>query len=110
MVKVVFLIMSDDEKMDLALLMAYRSLEAKRYDDLRIVLFGPSQKRLTKLEGPTRELFENLVKMGAVDSACIMYAKATGIEDSLARLGLNLVPVGERIAHYLRNGYQILTF
>jgi hypothetical protein len=110
MVKVVFLIMSGDAKMDLALLMASRSLEAKRYEDLRVILFGPSQERLMRLEGMAKDAFEKLLSAGAVDSACIAYAKASGIEDGLVKMGVRLMPAGERVAHYLNNGYHILTF
>jgi len=52
--KVLFVIMSGDEKMDLALTLAARSLDARRYEDLRVVFFGPSQERLLRLPEPSR--------------------------------------------------------
>jgi hypothetical protein len=35
--------------MDLALTLAARSLDARRYEDLKIVFFSPSQERLLRL-------------------------------------------------------------
>jgi Uncharacterized protein conserved in archaea len=52
--KALFVIMSGDEKMDLALTLAARSLDARRYEDLKVVFFGPSQERLLRLRPPGR--------------------------------------------------------
>ncbi len=110
MVKVLFLIMSGDQKMDLALRMAAASVANKRFDDLKVVFFGPSQERLLNLEGQAKEDFEALLKNGSIDSACINYAKGKGIDSSLLKLKLDLKPAGERVAYYVNNGYQVLTF
>ncbi|KUO85296.1 MAG: hypothetical protein AT709_04190 [Caldivirga sp. MG_3] len=67
MVKVVFLIMSGDQKMDLALRMAAASVANRRLEDLKIIFFGPSQEKLLNLEGQAREDFDYLLKNGAVD-------------------------------------------
>jgi len=44
--------MSGDEKMGLALTLAARSLDARRYEDLKIVF--SSQERLLRLPEPSR--------------------------------------------------------
>jgi len=106
--KVLFVIMSD-EKMDLALTLAARSLDARRYEDLKVVFFGPSQERLLRLPEPSRQAFEALRSAGAVDSACVNYAKARGIEEELSKV-VKLMPAGERIAHYVNSGYVPMVF
>ena len=110
MVKVVFLIMSGDQKMDLALRMAAASVANRRFEDLKIIFFGPSQERLLNLEGQAKEDFDYLLKNGAVDSACINYAKGRGIDSSLLKIKIDLKPAGERVSYYMNNGYQVLTF
>ncbi|WP_052886072.1 DsrE family protein [Thermoproteus uzoniensis] len=107
--KVLFVIMSGDEKMDLALTLAARSVDAKRYEDLKIVFFGPSQERLLRLPEPAKQMFEALRSAGAVDSACVNYAKAKGIEEELSKI-VKLLPAGERIAYYLNSGYVPMVF
>jgi len=107
--KVLFVIMSGDEKMDLALTLAARSLDARRYEDLKVVFFGPSQERLLRLPEPSRQAFEALRSAGAVDSACVNYAKARGLEEELSKV-VKLMPAGERIAHYVNSGYVPMVF
>ncbi|MEZ0247992.1 MAG: hypothetical protein ABWJ97_01850 [Thermoproteus sp.] len=107
--KVLFVIMSGDEKMDLALTLAARSLDAKRYEDLKIVFFGPSQERLLALSGPSKQAFDALNAAGVVDSACINYAKNKGIDQKLSAI-VKLMPAGERIAYYINSGYVPMVF
>ncbi|CCC81065.1 hypothetical protein [Thermoproteus tenax] len=109
MAKVLFVIMSGDERADLALTLASRSVEARRYEDLKIVFFGPSQERLLKLQGQVKEFFDKLNATGAIDSACVNYAKAKGIDGELSKL-VKLLPAGERIALYVNAGYIPLVF
>jgi len=63
MVKVVFLIMSGDQKMDLALRMAAASVANRRFEDLKIIFFGPSQERLLNLEGRLRRTSTTCLRM-----------------------------------------------
>jgi len=46
MTKVLFLIMSDDTKFDLGIRISYNSFKNKRYDEMRVLFFGPSQKKI----------------------------------------------------------------
>lgn len=108
--KVLLLIMSGDEKADLGVRFAYRSIEDNRFEDLKVIFFGPSQKRILSYEGEMKKMIEELRRRGAIDAACINVARNLGIEKSLEDLGLNLVPVGNRIAYYIEKGYQVITF
>jgi hypothetical protein len=110
MVKVLLLIMSGDEKADLSVRFAYRSLEDNRFEDLKVIFFGPSQKRIVSYEGEMKKMLEELRRRGAIDAACINVAKSLGIEKNLEDLGVNLVPVGNRIAYFLEKGYQVISF
>lgn len=105
MAKVLFVIMSADEKMDLALTMASKSVEGKRFEDLKIIFWGPSEGRLLRLSGSAREFYDKLASSGAIDSACVFHAENKGIKDGLSKL-IRLMPAGERIAHYINSGYN----
>ncbi|MEM3776935.1 MAG: DsrE family protein [Metallosphaera sp.] len=108
--KVVFLIMSGDEKLGLALRMAYNSAKNKRYDDIKLLFFGPSQKSLTTLQGDLKNMFEQLLKDGVVDSACVGVAENMGLKDPLLQMGLRLTPMGETLSKYVNQGYEVITF
>ncbi|PSO06871.1 hypothetical protein B9Q04_13840 [Candidatus Marsarchaeota G2 archaeon BE_D] len=113
MAKALFLIISGAEapaKAELGIVAAARSVKAKRYEDLKVIFFGPSQEYLTRLTGTAKEHFEILLKEKAVDSACIAVAERMNITQQLESLGLELLPAGERIAHYVNQGYEVITF
>ncbi|AGE71016.1 DsrE family protein [Sulfolobus acidocaldarius] len=110
MTKVLFLIMSGDEKFELAMRMAYNSAKNKRYEDVKVIYFGPSQKRLTQLQGDLKDMFQEMLQNKLVDSACIGVAERMNLVPDLKNMGVNLVPVGERVAHYVNNGYEVITF
>ncbi len=110
MVKVLLLIMSGDEKADLGIRFAYRSVEDQRFEDLKVIFFGPSQKRILGYSGEMKNMLEDLRRRGAIDAACVGVAREFGIERHLEDLGLNLVPVGNRIKYFLEKGYQIISF
>jgi hypothetical protein len=113
MAKVLFLVMSGKEataKADLGIISAARSLSAKRYEDLKVLFFGPSEEYITRLEGIAKEHFDILLKNRAIDSACVAVAERAGIKQSLEQLGLALLPAGERIAYYVNQGYTVISF
>ncbi|WP_243680014.1 hypothetical protein [Vulcanisaeta souniana] len=72
---------------------------------------GACSRKTTKLEGPARDNFEKLLRSGAIDSACINYAKNKRIDQELTKIGIKLhPPAGDRVAYYINNGYQVLVF
>ncbi|BCU69348.1 hypothetical protein [Stygiolobus caldivivus] len=110
MAKVLFLIMSDDSKFEMGLRMAYNSYMKKRYEDVKVAFFGPSQKRLPKLEGEMKEMLQKLLDEHVIDSACIGVAKNEQLIEALTDMGLRLEPMGDRVAHYVNQGYIVITF
>ncbi|MEM0321582.1 MAG: hypothetical protein QW613_04200 [Thermoprotei archaeon] len=113
MAKALFLIISGSEapaKAELGIVVAARSVKAKRYEDTKVIFFGPSQEYLTKLTGTAKEHFEILLREKAIDSACIAVAESMNIKPQLESLGVELRPAGERIAHYVNQGYEAITF
>jgi len=110
MAKVVVTVVSDDEKFDVAVTFVYRSWTHRRFDDIKLLFFGPSQRRLAKLDGDLMKMVNELAAAGVVDSACIRYAEIHGIADDLAKRGIRLASYGERLAVLMRDGYLPLTF
>ncbi|MCL4334553.1 MAG: DsrE family protein [Candidatus Thermoplasmatota archaeon] len=112
MTKVLFLLTSGKEapeKADLAIISASRQAKAKRYDDVRALLFGPVEEYVTSLEGDAKEAFTELLKNGIIDSACVAVAKKYSVDQSLLNLGIELSPFGERLAKYVNDGYVVIS-
>ncbi len=113
MSKVVFLIMSGSDapaKAELGIVSAVRSLKANRYEDLKVIFYGPSEEYITKLTGELADNVKYLIASKTVDSACIAIANRSGIELKLKTMGVALSPFGERLAYYINNGYQVISF
>ncbi len=108
--KILLIVVSGDDKADLAIRFAYNSLLNERFEDIKIVFFGPSQKRILTYEGELKNMLNELRKRGVVDSACVNVAKSLGIDKSLEEQGLNLAPAGARISYFLDKGYVPITF
>jgi Uncharacterized protein conserved in archaea len=59
MAKVVITAVSDDEKFDIAITFVYRSWIHRRFDDVKLLFFGPSQRRLARLEGELMKMVDS---------------------------------------------------
>ncbi|MDG7036620.1 MAG: hypothetical protein JRN37_05965 [Nitrososphaerota archaeon] len=111
--KALFLLLSgkeSPEKFRIGLRAAARSVAAKRYDDLKIVFFGPSEELIGELKDEDLQNFESLFKAGAIDSACIAEAQHYNVEEKLKNKGVVLGHAGERIAFYVNSGYTVISF
>lgn len=108
--KVLMIITSSDEKGKNALRLARGFAINKRFEDFKVFFFGSSQKMITELEGDYRGYFEDLVRLGAIDGACIGIADAIGVKDKLERMNIKLAYANERISYYINNGYIPLVF
>jgi len=107
-----FIVAGDDcpERFSVGLTIAARSLINQRYEDLRVLFFGPAEEHLTKITGNDLENYKVLYNGGVIDSACIAIANAKNIKEQLTSMGINLSPTGERLAHFVNSGYQVITF
>lgn len=111
--KVLFFIIAGDdcpERFSVGLTVAARSIMNQRYEDLRVLFFGPAEEHLTKITGNDLKNFKVLSNAGCVDSACIAVANAKNIKEQLTNMGINLIPTGERLAYFVNSGYQVITF
>jgi hypothetical protein len=113
MTKVLFLLITGKEapeRASLALMTVSRQIKAGRYEDAKVLLYGPSEEFVANLDGDTKDVFDEIVKAGALDSACVFIAKKFNVELKLQSMNVSLLPFGERLAHYVNNGYEVITF
>jgi len=113
MAKVLFLLLSGKEtpeRTNMALMTIARQIKAKRYEDTKVLIFGPSEEYVSNLTGEAKESFDEIVRSGALDSACVFVAKKYDVELKLQSMNVPLLPFGERLAHYINNGYEVVTF
>ncbi len=113
MTKVLFLLMTGKEAPErayLSLMTVSRQIKANRYEDAKVLLYGPSEEFVANLEGEGKAAFNEIVNSGALDSACVFVAKKFDVELKLKSMNVSLLPFGERLAYFVNNGYEVITF
>ena len=113
MSKVLFLLISGKEapeKANMAIITASRQVKAGRYEDAKVLLYGPMEEYVVNLKGEYAEAFMDLVNSKAIDSACVAIAKRYNVDQKLSQMGIQLSPFGERLAKYVNEGYQVISF
>ena len=89
------------------------SLNVKRnslLDDIRVILFGPSEKALASGDMDFLKLTRDLMSLNVIPIACRGVAKAQDIMGNLEGEGLQIEDVGPVISNYIREGYEVITF
>jgi len=113
MKKLLFLLTSGSDspdKANLSIITAARQVKSGRYADVKVLLYGPAEKYVTQLSGMPLDSFRELIAAGAIDSACVAIAKNYNVSEDLTNLGIKLEPFGERLAKYVNDDYEVITF
>ncbi|MCL4314913.1 MAG: DsrE family protein [Candidatus Thermoplasmatota archaeon] len=113
MTKVLFLLISGKEapeRANMSIITASRQAKSGRYEDVKVLLYGPMEEYVADLKGEYAEAFMDLVNSKAVDSACVAIAKKYNVDQKLSQMGIQLSPFGERLAKYVNEGYQVISF
>jgi hypothetical protein len=111
MKKVVFYVVTGEtDKAKMALTVARRAAEFKRFEDVKVVLQGPSEKLIIDEDPAMKDNLDFLIKNKCIDSACKFIADKMQISDSIMKRGVELKPGGERLAALVNDDYLPLVF
>ncbi len=100
---------SDREKLITGLMYATNSLKHGWMDQVKVVVFGPSQ-RLSLQDAEIQAYLKELVTLNSTPYACKYIADQEGFSGELADLGLDVVYVGTVISEHIKNGFVPLVF
>lgn len=94
----------------MALMFSHASKQAKWYDEVTVIVWGPSQRLLVG----DKDLQAKIAQMrndGVVVRACIACANSYGIVEDLRALGLPVEPMGKPLADMMQSDeWDVLTF
>ncbi len=94
----------------MALMFSHAAKQAKWYDEVTVVVWGPSQRLLVG----DKDLQAKVAKMredGVIVRACIACANSYGIAEDLRALGLPVEPMGKPLADMMQSDdWDVLTF
>ncbi|WP_393971555.1 hypothetical protein OXIME_000122 [Oxyplasma meridianum] len=111
MKKTVFYIITGEmDRARMALMVARRSAEFKRFQDVKVILQGPSEKLLLDENPEIKDNIDFLIKNHNIDSACKFIAEQMNISDPIIKRGVELKPGGERLAALVNDDYVPLVF
>ena len=109
--KVLVIISSGErEKAITGLMYATNTLKYSWMSEVKVVIFGPSQRLSLKdeeIQGYLKELMEQL---DSIPFACKYIADQEGFSKYLSDLGLNVVYVGTVISDHIKRGFIPLVF
>ena len=98
---------------DVALKMVFMyTLNAKRrswFDDVRLVVWGPSAKLLTEDEELQQEV-GNMKEEGVELVACKACADSYGVSEALEALGVEVKYMGVPLSDMLKQDWKVVTF
>ena len=113
MAKLLFLLTSGKEapeRANMSIITAARQAKSGRYEDVKVLLYGPMEEYVANIKGEFAEAFMDLVNSKALDSACVAIAKRYNVDQKLSQMGVQLSPFGERLAKFVNEGYQVISF
>ena len=108
--ELVVLWISGDREAALKMAFMYAGNAKKRgwWDNVTLIVWGPSAKLLAGDEGLQEELAK-LRQAGVVLEACKACADSFGVSDRLEELGVEVKYMGEPLTGYLKDGFRILS-
>jgi hypothetical protein len=100
---------SDREKAITGLMYATNSLKNTWMNEVRVVVFGPSQQ-LSLKDKEIQGYLKDLIAQGNTPATCKYIADETHISDDLSALGMDVVYVGTLISDYIKDGFVPMVF
>lgn len=108
--KLVIIWTSGDREVALKMVFLY-TINSKRFkwwDDITLIVWGPSTKLLTE-DKELQEKMKKILDAGVVVKACKACADEYGVSESIEKLGIEVKYVSE-VTTYIKEGRHVLTF
>ena len=108
----IFIILASGDKdvaLEVALLYPYTLAKEKYLDEVKVILFGPSEKLVARNKNVQKRI-KKLQGMGVAISACKYCSDRMGVSEKLERLGITVEYVSPKIAQMIKDGWASLSF
>jgi len=109
--KLVILWTSGDREVALKMVFMY-GLNAKVkgwWKDVTLIVWGPSSKLLTE-DRELQEYIEKMKESGIELLACRACSDQYGVTETLEKIGVNVIYMGQPLTDYLKNDIRVITF
>jgi hypothetical protein len=93
---------------NMALMYAKNSKLKGWWEQVRLIVWGPSARVLATDQGLQTEL-EATKEAGVEIQACKACADRYGVSDALERMGIEVIYMGQPLTHLIKNGWHLLS-
>jgi hypothetical protein len=100
---------SKDVALEMALFYPYTLAKEKYMDEVKVILFGPSEKLVARDKNVQKRI-KRLQEIGVSISACKYCSDRMGVSDKLEKLGITVEYVSEKTAQLIKDGWASLSF
>ena len=108
----VFILLSSGDKevaLDVGLVYPLNAVKNKWMDEVKVIIFGPSEK-LAAYDVEVQEKLKELQEAGIEVIACKWCADKLNITSAIEKTGIKVAYVGSIISQLLKDGWASLTF
>ena len=98
-----------DVAIKMVFMYAYNAKRNKWWDDITLIVWGPSAKLLTEDE-ELQDYMNKIIDSGIAVKACKGCSDQYGVSGKLEALGINVKYIGKEFTDYIKEGRNILTF
>jgi hypothetical protein len=107
-----FVILARGDKevaLEMALFYPYTLAKEKYLDEVKVILFGPSEKLVARDKNVQKRI-KKLQEVNVAISACKYCSDRMGVSDKLEKLGITVEYVSKGIAQMIKDGWASLSF
>ena len=97
-----------DVALKMVFMYTYNAQVNKWWDDITLVVWGPSAKLLTE-DAELQEYLDKIIEAGVTVKACKGCADQYGVSDQLEELGITVLYIGKELTDYIKEGRKMLT-
>ena len=94
---------------NVCLMYTHAAKKAKWFDDVTLIVWGPSAKLLSE-DPKLQEKIAAMLNDGVKIQACVVCANRYGVTDDLRGLGIEVKPMGQPLSKMLKAGWKVLVF
>ena len=89
----------------------FYSKKAGWFDEVRLIVWGPSSKLLSESEVFQKKIAE-LQEAGVKVEACVVCADSYGVSDQFREMGIEVIPMGKPLSDRLKSDgdWKVITF
>lgn len=90
---------------------SFYSKKAGWFDEVRLIVWGPSSKLLSESEVFQKKIAE-LQEAGVKVEACLVCADSYGVSDQFREMGIEVIPMGKPLSDRLKSDgdWKVITF